>query len=164
MDAEVATLEAYGGGSNTKRTIEIDDSGPPLEPMPTLPSSGRVAVAFSSGKDSLTQVAMLTELGEHPILVTTTAPGPFVDHIATRRRHVLREIVRRRPVELIEVESDLRAQWANGFAASRYHVGVSEVSDTFLYFAATLVAGAATGASHLLLASETEIQENAVRR
>ena len=164
LDAEVATLEAYAGGSDTVRSIQILDEGPPLEALAPFASSGRVAAAFSGGKDSLTQAALLIELGERPILVTTTAPGGgHNDHVTTRRRHVLSEIVRRRPVELVEVESDLRGKWNNDFPQGRYPAAVNELTDTFLYFAATLVVGAARGASHLFLASEAEVQENALR-
>jgi hypothetical protein len=164
LDAEVATLEAYADSSDTARSIQILDEGPPLEALTPFATYGQVAAAFSSGKDSLTQAGLLTELGERPILVTTTAPGGGHDeHGTARRRQVLGEIARRRPVELVEVESDLRRTWDNDFPAGRYPAAVNELTDTFLYFAATLVVGAARGASHLFLASEAEVQENALR-
>jgi hypothetical protein len=120
MDAEVATLEAYGGTSDTDRTITIRDRGRHLEDLHPFPSAGRVVTPFSGGRDSLVQAAILAELGEHPILVTTTAPGLHHDHDNPRRDYVLREIQRRRPVELVEVETDLRTRLHNGFAWRRY--------------------------------------------
>jgi hypothetical protein len=164
MDAEVATLEAYGGSSNTQRAIELLDSGPPIPALAPGPDNGGVAASFSGGRDSLTQTGMLCELGETPLLVATMAPSiDLHDHEAERRREVMTEIVRRRPVELVEVTSDLRSAWQNRFSVERFHLHVNEISDTFLYFACTLVAAVARGIRHVFLAAETEIQET-VRR
>jgi|GEM_PF-29962 len=164
LDAEVATLEAYGGSSDTARAIELLDSGPPMPELSAVPDNGGVAVCFSGGRDSLTQTGILCELGERPLLVATTAPIiNSHDHEATRRREVMTEIVRRRPVELIEVGSDLRSAWDNQFPTERFAVGVHEITDTFLYFACALAVAAARGVRHVFLASEAEVQET-VRR
>lgn len=164
LDAEVATLEAYGGSSNTQRAIELLDSGLPVQPLAPVPDNGAVAASFSGGRDSLTQTGMLCELGETPLLVATTAPIiNSHDHLAKRRHEVMAEIVRRRPVELVEVTSDLRSCWDNQFPTERFGVGVHEITDTFLYFASALVVAAARGIRHIFLASETEVQET-VRR
>jgi hypothetical protein len=193
LAAELATLEAYraGGGvddgagtSGTSGTsdaagtagaadgagsasaacgVELIDDGPRLLPPPRLHDEGRCAAAFSGGKDSLLQAALLSELGLPTLLVTTTSPmPPLADHETARRRHVLAEIGRRRrDLELLEVVTDLRASWRNDFPPRvGYPVSVNEITDTFLYTAAMLVVAALRGATHLFLASEAEVQEN----
>lgn len=149
---------------------------PPPEPLGIEIVGGDVAVprariagtgfgaAFSGGKDSLLQAALLAELVERPLLVATTAPMPrTTDHETPRRRAVFAAIQARRNVNFVEVESDLRANWNQGFAAMHgYGVGVNEIADTFLYAGALLAAGAATGATRLFMASEAEVQENAL--
>jgi hypothetical protein len=119
--------------------------------------------AFSSGKDSLLQAALLFELTERPLLVATTSPmPPFSDHETARRREVFDAIQERRNPVFVEVVSDLRSNWDNEFAHKQgYLVAVNELSDTFLYMANLLAAGAALGRTRLFLASETEVQENA---
>jgi hypothetical protein len=161
-DAEVATLEAWGGGSDFGRRIDIVESGSPLEPPdPVLPST-LAAACFSGGRDSLTQAALLTELGITPLLVTTSSPreGSF-EHETPRRTQVMSEIQSRRGLELIDVESTLRGCWNIGFAAPRYPIGVSEIGDTFLFCAVALVVAFSRGASSIHLASEAEVQESA---
>ncbi len=120
--------------------------------------------AFSGGKDSLLQAGLLAELTERPLLVATTSPMPgTADHETPRRRQVFAAIQARRNVNLVEVESDLRANWDQGFATVHgYGVGMNELADAFLYAGALLAAGAATGATRLFMASEVEVQENAV--
>ena len=161
LDAAVMTLEAYRRTSDFDRQIEIVDDGPLLDDK-KLVETDRCATAFSGGKDSLLQVGLLTELTARPVLVAVTSPmPPLEDHLTPRRRQILREIVKRRDVELIEVESDYRANFDHGFAQSLgYMISVNELTDTFLYFGALLAAGAASGATHLFLASEAEVQEN----
>jgi hypothetical protein len=120
--------------------------------------------SFSGGKDSLLQSALLAELTERPLLVATTSPMPrTADHETPRRRQVFAAIQARRDVNFVEVESDLRSNWDQSFATVQgYGVGVNEIADTFLYAGALLAAGAATGATRLFMASEAEVQENAV--
>ncbi len=162
LDAEVVTLEAHRGTWQIERAIHIVESGTLLDPLPRFADTGRCATAFSSGKDSLLQTGLLTELTRHPVLVTTTSPmPPLEDHYTPRRRHVLAEVSRRRDVTLIEVQSDYRTTWDNAFPSRLgYKISVGVVTDTFLYFAALLVAGVALGATHLFLASEAEVQES----
>jgi hypothetical protein len=143
--------------------VDLVARGPRLPPMPRLPAGERCAAAFSGGKDSLLQVALLCEFTARPLLVTTTSPmPPLHDHQTARRRQVLTAIAARRDVELLEVESDLRASWRNDFPPlAGYPVAVNEMTDTFLYFSALLVCAVALGATHLFLASEAELQDNA---
>jgi perosamine synthetase len=73
----------------------------------------------------------------------------------------MQEVVRRRGVELVEVRSDLRGAWNNGAAAAEHGVGVSEVSDAFLYLGAAIAVAAARGATGVFLASEADLSETA---
>ncbi len=132
-------------------------------PRPRIEGS-RFGTAFSGGKDSLLQAALLAELTERPLLVATTSPMPgTADHETPRRREIFAAIQARRNVEFVEVESDLRANWNQGFPTQHgYAVGMNEIADSFLYAGALLAAGAAAGATHLFVASEAEVQENAV--
>lgn len=164
VDAAVATLEAHSGVTASSRAIEIVEDGEPVADIAPLPDRGRCAAAFSGGKDSLLQTGVLTELFPDVLLVTTTSPmPPLHDHQTPRRRQVLRDVAARRPgVTLVEVQSDLRSAWKNDFPPSAgYQVAVNELSDTFLYLSSLLVAAWSHGATHLFLASEAEVQENA---
>jgi hypothetical protein len=127
-----------------------------------VPDGDRCATAFSGGKDSLVQAGLLAELTSRPVLVTTTSPLPGAhDHATPRRRHVLAEIGRRRDVTHVEVESDFRPCWANDYSYDLgYKMAVNELTDTLLYFGATLATAVALGVSHIFLASETEVQQN----
>jgi hypothetical protein len=142
--------------------IEIVDGDYEI-PRARIEGTGH-GTSFSGGKDSLLQAALLAELTERPLLVATTSPMPGTnDHETTRRRQVFAAIQARRSVHFVEVESDLRSNWDQGFAAAQgYAVGVNEITDAFLYAGALVAAGAATGATRLFLASEVEVQENAV--
>jgi perosamine synthetase len=164
-DAAVATLEAHAGGDDVGRSIEIVESGSMLPLFPSVEAgNGGVVSCFSGGRDGTVQAAMLTELGEKPTLVTVTSPVPWGnDHSAHRRREVLDEMARRRSLELIEVASDMRAGWDNGFSIERYGVAVNELTDTFLYLAAAVVVAAARGTATVLMASEADVQQNAKR-
>jgi hypothetical protein len=133
--------------------------------LPRTPVSGsRFGSSFSGGKDSLLQAGLLCELTQRPLLVATTSPlPPLEDHDTARRRHVFESIQQRRDIQFVEVASDFRGLWDNGFAASRGHpIGVNELTDTFLYTASLLAVGAAVGASRLFVASEAEVQDNRV--
>jgi exopolysaccharide biosynthesis predicted pyruvyltransferase EpsI len=159
------TLEAYRTGETPGRSIELVDDGPLLAPFVRMTDIGACATAFSGGKDSLLQVGLLAELTERPLVVTTTSPLPgLFDHETPRRRHVLAEVGRRRPLTLVEVTSDLRATWENHYPRQLgYPVSVNETTDTFLYLSALLVVSMARGATHLFLASEAELQESVLR-
>jgi hypothetical protein len=192
VDAEAATLEAYRGAATPLDALppparrrdgapaaaaagwpplaafELEAHGPRLPPLPPLPRPARAtagcrcAAAFSGGKDSLLQAALLCELTERPLLVTTTSPmPPLHDHLTARRRQVLAAMPARRDVTLLEVESDLRGSWKNDFPPTAgYPVSVNEITDTWLYLAALLVCAVALGATHLFLAAEAEVQDN----
>jgi hypothetical protein len=88
---------------------------------------------------------------------------PLADHVTARRRHVLAAIQTRRNPLFIETVSDFRSNWDNSFAGQLgYRLAVNELTDTFLYTSSLLAAGTALGFTHLFVASETEIQENAL--
>lgn len=109
------------------------------------------------------QTGLLCELTDRPLLVTTTSPmdGKY-DHSTDKRRQVLAQIQARRDVELAEVHTDFRTNLHNSFPHQRgWNFSVNEISDTFLYTASLIAAGIASGATHLFLASEAEVQENA---
>ncbi len=142
--------------------IEIN-GGDVESPRARIEGTG-FGTAFSGGKDSLLQAGLLAELTERPLLVATTSPMPgTADHETPRRRQVFAAIQARRNVNFVEVESDLRSNWDQGFATVHgYGVGMNELADAFLYAGALLAAGAASGATRLFVASEVEVQENAV--
>lgn len=162
VDAAQATLEAHSGTGNVERSVELIGRGPALDRPPPAPDRGAAATSFSGGKDSLVQLALLAELGEPTIAVTTTSPLPTLrDQLTARRRAVLAEVPRRRDVEHIEVRSDFRACWQNDFSETLgYPLKVSELTDTFLYLAAMIIVGWTRGAPRLFLASEAEVQES----
>lgn len=149
----------------TRRAIEFVETGAPLVELSPAPDNGTVAACFSGGRDSLTQLALLQELGEEPILVTTTSSRAGSEEmVAERRRMVIDEIQRRRDVALVEVNSDFRSCFDNlNERAGRFGVSVNEISDTFLYFAAAWAVAYARGARAVFLASEAEVQES-IRR
>jgi hypothetical protein len=161
----VDTLEAYATGPTPGRAIELVDGGPSLAPFRPFPDAGWCGTTFSGGKDSLVQVGVLTELTARPLVVTTTSPRDDIpEHSTARRRQVLSEIGRRRDLTFVEVHSDFRSTWENYYPASvGYPLSVNETTDTFLYFAALLVAGLALGATRLFLASEAEVQQSVER-
>jgi hypothetical protein len=187
VEVEAATLEAYRGAPTPADALpparrcagagaaagaahawpplagfEIAARGARLPPLPRLAPGRRCAAAFSGGKDSLLQAALLCDFTARPLLVTTTSPmPPLHDHMTARRRQVLAAMRARREVTLLEVESDLRGSWKNDFPPSAgYPVSVNEITDTSLYFAALLVCAVALGITHLFLASEAEVQDN----
>jgi len=165
LDSEIATLESTRDTGFHERCIFFAFDGPPAPAVVPLDDNGSVAAAFSGGKDSLLQAALLHELGYEPTLVTTTSPlPPLEDHLTERRAFVLREAAHRLGVRHVEVGTDAWSVWENGFAGRLgYPLAVSELNDAFLYFASLLIAGAASGATHLFLASEADVQTNGIR-
>lgn len=172
VDAGVWTLEndqdEVGGptyAERTARAVEIVDSGPPAGEMTPAQQTDGVVGSFSSGRDSLTQTAMLAELGFRPLLVTTVSQRAGSIEFATPRfRMVLGEAQTRMGLELVEVKSDIRSCFLNDHPlVARYGLAASEVTDTTLYFAVCWATACARGASSIFLASEAELQES-VRR
>ncbi|HVT58439.1 MAG TPA: hypothetical protein VHR45_08560 [Thermoanaerobaculia bacterium] len=101
-----APAGASGRGPGGASSIELLDDGPPLLGPAPLAEAGRCAAAFSGGKDSLLQAALLAELGLPAVLVTTTSPmHPLSDHVTPRRRQVLAEIAPRRDLEVVVLSS-----------------------------------------------------------
>ena len=155
-------LEAYGEAKSRRPALDLLDEGPTLRPAPILARSGRVAASFSGGKDSLTQSALLAELTDRPLLVTTTSPVPWAnDHIGAARARVMAEITGRLPVELVEVRSDFRACWDNAFPSRQgCLLSVNELTDVLLYQATTIAVAAASGITRSFMASEADLQYN----
>jgi hypothetical protein len=160
--SEIFTLEAIAGIASSGDGVEIVEEGHALANDP--PKGNRIAAAFSGGKDSLLQAAVLSEIApdSRPVLVTTTSPMPGLhDHQTARRRRVLEETPRRLPIELLEVVSAFRSNLDHGFAQKLgYPISVNEMTDTFLYTASLVLAGHLRGANRFFLASENEVQEN----
>lgn len=162
LTMELATLESTRAAWGARLRVALHDSGPPFEAGPEpAEQSTRWAAAFSSGKDSLVQAAMLRELTDRPVLVYVDSDLPGLhDNLTPRRRQALDLVERDRRFELVRVRSDYRSTWDNYFAIGLgYDLGVSEMSDTFLYLAATLIVAASRGMSHVALAAQTEICE-----
>jgi hypothetical protein len=165
IDNVAVQLEAYGSAPRPGRAAELVDVGPTLAPVPLAADGTRAALAFSGGRDSLTLAALLCELTERPILVTTTSPVPWArDNVGRAREELLSDIVERAPVELVEVHSDYRTCWRLDFSArDGCRLGVHELSDIPLFQAVTLAVAAASGAGQTFMASEADLQYNAAR-
>jgi hypothetical protein len=161
-----AQREAYGAAPLAGPSIEIADGGPPAEPrlIPGL-AGERAAVSFSGGKDSLALTALLAELTVRPLLVISTSPVPWaIDHSGWAREELQRQIVKRLPVELMEVRSDFRTCWENNFShRDGCRFSVHEMSDLPLFQTATMVAAATSGIGRMFMASEADIQYNGAR-
>ena len=161
-DAATWSLEGRIGGHNTARRVDLVESGDCTAPLAPGPDRGLTAACFSGGRDSLASLGLLQELGERTLLVTTTSPrDDLPDHEGNRRAAAMREVVRRRQVELVEVGSNLRAALDNDYAGERYAVAVTELVDCLLYFGAALAVAAARGARRIVLASEADVQGTA---
>lgn len=169
IDAAVWTYEADnavpGTGDHTqrsRRSVEIVDFGPPAGKLEPSTDRGRTVSSFSGGRDSLTQTAILRELGLDPILVTTISSREGSIEFETDRFYEsLAETGRRTGAEMLTVSSDLRSCWDNFHPrAARYSVAVSETADTLLYLAVIVAVAWMRGARLCLLASEAEGQES----
>jgi hypothetical protein len=158
------TIAAHGPEQSRSRPLDIAIVDGELDLPRTTISGLGFGTAFSSGKDSLLQTGLLCELTELPLLVTTTSPmPPLEDHETQRRRDVLAAIQQRRRIRFVEVVSDFRRIWDNGFAGRMgYPIAINELTDTFLYMSSLLAAGAALGATRLFVASEAEVQVNGI--
>jgi hypothetical protein len=158
-------LEAYGSRPRPGPAVQLIDLGPPLEPVHLNGSGDRAALAFSGGKDSLTLAALLSELTDRPLLVTTTSPVNWArDHVGEARARTLREVARRLPVETIEVRSDFRTCWELAFSSrDGCRLGVHELSDLPLYQGVTAAVAAARGVGRAFMATEAEQQYNIER-
>lgn len=166
LDAERVCLEKGRGTGEFERTIEIMCSGPSLDDVELTPAVDRYAAAFSGGKDSLLQAALLCELTRRPLLVNTFSPMPPLKSDTSRpRAEVMLEITKRLPCELVEVRSDIRANWLNRFTLDLgYTDTVNEITDTFVYCAAMLPVAAIRGIRNILLAAEFDMNELEVYR
>lgn len=164
MQKHADTLDALNPARLLPAEMSIEE-GPvelPSPPMQAIPL--QCAMAYSGGKDSLSHVGLLGEMGFKPILVSTTSimPGVRLEG-STYRARALEQVQSRRNLELIEVRSDFRGQWHNLLPREwGYRLSVNEITDTLLYTAALTIVGYARGATHLFLASENEVSANAV--
>jgi perosamine synthetase len=167
IDLETATLAAYTTDGNVRepRAVTLVEHGPALPPLALDTDPARAATAFSGGKDSLVQAGLLAELTDAPLLVATSSPVWWArDHVGAHREHALQAAADRLGVPLVEVSSDFRSCWDNDFPKrAGGSITVNELTDTFLYLAATIAVAAARGVGRVFLASEAEVQENAQR-
>lgn len=149
-------------GEASRRTIELIDFGPPAGPLEPCVDDGLVVSSFSGGRDSITQAAMLLELGYNPLLVTTTSKrAGSIEFETGRFRRVIAEIQDRTGCEHVEVTSDIRDCAVNDHPlAAKHAIAVSEVTDTLIYFAICWATAWARGARQVFLAAEAEVQES----
>ncbi|MBK8315131.1 MAG: hypothetical protein IPL01_14425 [Acidobacteria bacterium] len=160
IETEIVSLEAHFGSKGMSRRIEIIEDGPELPPISPIAESESCVMAFSGGKDSMVQMALLDEIGIRPLLVTITSHIPWAhDQITRRRFEVFDEVKRRTGLTLLEVTSDYRDNFKPHVAPSiGIDVPANPITDTLLYFASLLIIGYVLGIPHIVLASEAEIQ------
>jgi 7-cyano-7-deazaguanine synthase in queuosine biosynthesis len=149
----------------TSRAVEIVETGPAAGALEAATDRSGAVASFSGGRDSLTQMAMLDELGVESLLVTTTSRREgSIEFETARFRVVLEEVQARTGLERIEIKSDIRTCFVNNHPlVARYGLAASELTDTLLYFATCWATAAARGADSVFLASEAEVQES-IRR
>ena len=160
LDQERVSLEMSRKTTDFTRNIEITGTGP--EPSSRLLSAvdDRWSTAFSGGRDSLAQTALLSETTQRPLLVNTCAPmPPLIDHEWPFRERALREIVRRRDTELVVVKSNLRRLWPHYEFPHQlgYPMSLGLMGDPHLVLANTLVVAASRGIRSVTLAAELEL-------
>jgi hypothetical protein len=161
LDQERASLEMYRQTLDFERSIEIAENGPLLEDWAAPETGDRWATAFSGGRDSLAQTALLCEVTKRPLLVNTYSPmPPLIDSESPFRQRALDEIVRRRDVELVVVNSNFRKLWPHYEVPHQlgYPVSMAEMSDPHLVLASTIAVAASRGISHVSLAAELELE------
>lgn len=164
MRRHADTLDALNPGRQLPDEMTIEEGEIEISPPPARDVPMQCAMAYSGGKDSLSHVGLLGEMGFKPILVSTTSVMPGVRlEGSTYRARALEQIQVRRNLELVEVSSDFRGQWHNLLPREwGYRLSLNEITDTLLYTAALTIVGYTRGATHLLLASENEVSANAV--
>lgn len=159
LDQELVTLEKHRKTTDFDRNIEITCDGPSLERGNLPQPVDRWATAFSGGKDSLAQTALLCELTDRPLLVNTCAPmPPLIDNTWPYRDRTLSEIAIRRDVELVVVRSNLRTTWPHYEMPHElgYKVSLGQMGDPYLVLANTIAVAASRGIKHVTLATEIE--------
>jgi hypothetical protein len=164
IDNVAVQLEAYGGAPRPGRAARLVDSGPRSRPARVPVEADRAVVAFSGGKDSTVLAGLAAELTERPLLVSVTSPVPWArDHVGAARERARTEIANRLPVDVLEVQSDFRSSWQLGFSRrDGCTFGVHELSDLPLYHGAMAAVAAARGMARTMMASEADLQYNAV--
>lgn len=159
LDRELFCLEAFRDGTDFERRVEIVCEGPMVERGQHLPTSERCAAAFSGGKESLMQAALLCELTERPILVNTQSElPPMKDHSTLRRAHTLKAIAERRDCEVVVVKSDYRSSWENLFPPTLgYRQNLNELVDLYFYLANVFAVTVARGLRTVCVGCEFEV-------
>jgi len=165
LQIEFQTLEGHRDQPDHDLDIELVE-GKLILPAPVaIEDSNRCSTAFSGGRDSLAQAGLLLECSTRPLLVATTSPmPPLHDQSTTRRQEVFSALSSRADLLFREIHSDFRSSWDNAFAARKgYPVSVNAMTDTFLYTAAAVAASWLEGYPNVLLASESEVSDNATK-
>ena len=160
LDQERVSLERLRKTTDFARTIEISGDGPELAPWSLSSTNDRWSTAFSGGRDSLAQTGLLCELTEKPLLVNTCDPmPPLIDSVWPYRDRTMREIARRRDVELVVVKSNLRRTWPHYEFPHQlgYPISLGVMGDAHLVTANTLVVAASRGIRAVTLAAELEL-------
>lgn len=149
---------------NIKGEVEIKELGEEIEKVIPLNRSTKCAAAFSGGKDSLTSVGLLCEMGFSPILITTTSflNGIHLENSIHKKRS-LSEIQKRKELKLYEVKTNYRSIWNNLISRKMgYQLSINEITDTFLYVGSMLIIGYAKNVDNLFIASENEVSANII--